>query len=48
MIESAIKQRINRKIKGFKKIYQATKDGGDPENFHKKCDNIPNTLTLFK
>ena len=48
MIESAIKQRINKEIKGFKKIYQATKDGGDPENFHKKCDNIPNTLTLFK
>ena len=48
MIESAIKQRMNKEIKGFKKIYQATKDGGDPENFHKKCDNIPNTLTLFK
>ena len=48
MIESAIKQRMNKQIKGIKKIYQATKDGGDSENFHKKCDNIPNTLTLFK
>ena len=48
MIESAIKQRMNKEIKGIKKIYQATKDGGDSENFHEKCDNIPNTLTLFK
>ena len=48
MIESAINQRMNKEIKGIKKIYQATKDGGDSENFHKKCDNIPNTLTLFK
>ena len=48
MIESAIKQRMNKQIKGIKKIYQATIDGGDPEIFHKKCDNIPNTLTLFK
>ena len=48
IIESAIKQRMNKQIKGIKKIYQATIDGGDSENFHKKCDNIPNTLTLFK
>ena len=48
MIESAIKQRMNKEIREIKKIYQATKDGGDSNIFHKKCDNIPNTLTLFK
>ena len=30
------------------KLYQATIDGADPINFHKKCDNIPNTLVLIK
>ena len=48
MINIAIKERMNKDIKNIKKIYQATKDGGDPETFHKKCDNIPNTLVLYK
>ena len=48
MIKSAIEQRMNKEIKTINKIYQATKDGGEPEIYHKKCDNIPNTLTLFK
>ena len=39
---------MNTDIKNIKKIYQATKDGGDAETFHKKCDNIPNTLVLYK
>ena len=30
------------------KLYQATIDGGNINNFHKKCDNIPNTLVLIK
>jgi len=48
MIYSAIKQRMNKEIKEVKKIYQATKDGGDPETFHKLCDGISNTLVLYK
>ena len=47
MIFSAIKSRINKKLKHIKKIYQATKDGGDPSIFHIKCDGINNTLVLF-
>ena len=39
---------MNKKIKKLKKLYQATNDGGDSEIFHKKCDNIPNTLALIK
>ena len=29
-------------------LYRATMDGGDTINFHKKCDNILNTLILVK
>ena len=39
---------MNKRIKELKKLYQATIDGGDPINFHSKCDNIPNTLVLVK
>ena len=39
---------MNKRIKEIKKLYQATKDGGEPINFHLKCGNIPNTLVLIK
>ena len=48
MIKSAIEQTMNKEIKGINKLYQATIEGGDPEIFHKKCDNIINTLILYK
>ena len=48
LIESAIEERINKKIKSLKKIYQATIHGGDISNFHSKCDMIPNTLVIIK
>ena len=48
LINSAIKNRMNKEIKEIKKIYQATVDGGQPINFHSKCDNVPNTLILIK
>ena len=48
MIKTAIKERMHKEIKELKKLYQATVDGGDASIFHKKCDNIPNTLTLIK
>ena len=48
MIFKEIENKMNKRIKEKKKIYQATIDGGDPINFHKKCDNIPNTLVLIK
>ena len=48
MIHNAIKEKMNKKIKELKKLYQATKDGGDPDNFHKLCDGISNTLVLYK
>ena len=48
LIFSEIENKMNMKIKKLKKLYQATIDGGAPINFHKKCDNIPNTLVLIK
>ena len=47
-IHKAIKERMNKEIKEVKKIYQATKDGGDFNSFHKLCDDISNTLVLYK
>ena len=48
MINTAIKKIMNKEIKSTKKLYQATVDGGEPNIFHKKCDNIQNTLILYK
>ena len=48
MITSEIEKKTNKKIKEIKKLYQATVDGGNSEIFHKKCDNISNTLILIK
>jgi hypothetical protein len=47
-ILSEIEKRMNKSIKGLNKLYQASIDGGEPINFHKKCDNISNTLVLIK
>lgn len=48
IIIEAIKNRLNKSIISFKKIYQASKDGGEPSIFHLKCDKISNTLVLIK
>jgi len=48
MIFSEIQNKMNKPIKEIKKLYQATIDGGEPLNFHKRCNNIPNTLVLIK
>ena len=47
-IKNEIEKKLNKRIKSIKKLYQATIDGGEPKNFHSKCDNIPNTLTIIK
>ena len=39
---------MKKNIKNNQKIYQASKDGDTPEIFHTKCDNINNTLVLYK
>ena len=48
LIHFALKSRFNKEVKEIKKLYQATIDGDGAINFHSKCDNIPNTLTIIK
>ena len=48
MIYHAIKERKNTEIKEIKKLYQATVHGGKTNIFHEKCDNVANTLILYK
>ena len=48
LIYNAIKERKKAEIKEIKKLYQATVDGGKTNIFHEKCDNIKNTLILYK
>ena len=40
IIVEAIKNRLNKSMISFKKIYQASKDGGEPPIFHSKCDKV--------
>ena len=42
-----IKRILNKKNIKFKKIYKGTNDGDSSTAFHKKCDNIKNTLILI-
>ena len=39
---------LNGKIKNFDLLYSTTKDGSNPDDFHDKCDNINNTLTIVQ
>ena len=48
MIRLEIEKRMKKKVKNVKKLYQATKDGDSVDIFHKKCDNIPNTIIFYK
>ena len=47
-IREEIETKLKNKIKKIKKLYQATTDGLSAINFHSKCDNKSNTLTLIK
>ena len=48
IIFKEIEHKMNKKVKKILKLYQATLNGGEPINFHSKCDNIPNTLVLIQ
>lgn len=48
MIKTKIEEKMKMKIKGINKLYQATVDGGETINFHKKWDNIKNTLIFYE
>ena len=48
LIETGIKNSQNKKIKKFKLLFRASRDGYGAQNFHDKCDGKGNTLTLVK
>lgn len=48
LIETGIKNKQKKKIKKFKLLFRASRDGYDAQNFHDKCNGKGNTLTLVK
>ena len=48
MIIESVESRLGKEIEDIKILYKSSIDGGEPINFHEKCDDIPNTLTLIK
>ena len=46
-VQIGIKEKLNKKIKGAKLLYRASRDG-DSTQFHSKCDGIENTVTFVK
>ena len=46
LINEGIKKNFNKKIKNFKVLYQASIDGYDGKDFHRKCDGKDFTITL--
>ena len=48
LLKSAIKERLGKDIKYFKRLYKASIDGEDPSTFHQLCDNIENTISFVK
>ena len=39
---------MNNEVKELKRLYKATIHGDSPYVFHKRIDNIPKTLVLYK
>ena len=48
LLKSAIKERLGKDIKYFKRLYKASIDGEDSSTFHKLCDNFENTISFVK
>ena len=47
-IENEIKKQLNKQIKSYNLIYKASKNGDKASDFHNKCDNINNNLSIVK
>ena len=48
VVQVGISKKLNKKIKSIKLLYKASIDGDAGTQFHKKCNNIPNTVTFVK
>ena len=47
-IKKELNYKLNKEVKGLKKLYQARIDGDAAYIFHSKCDKIPNTLVIIE
>ena len=48
LIEEGVKNKLNKNIKKFRLLFRASRDGFQASNFHSKCDDNSNTLTLVE
>ena len=48
LIETGVKNKLNKKIKKYTLLFRASKDGFKAGNFHSKCDGKNNTVTLVE
>ena len=48
LIYKEISSRLNKQVKNLKILYKASKDGDSPNIFHNKCDDILNTVCIYK
>ena len=48
LIDEGIKKNFNKKIKKYKLLYRASRDGFEAKDFHSKCDNNSFTVTFVK
>ena len=47
-IENEIIKQLNKRIKSYNLVYKASKDGDKASDFHNKCDNVNNNLSIVK
>ena len=47
-IEKEIEKQLKKNVIRYELLYKAKRDGDKSENFHSKCDNKENTLTIIK
>ena len=48
IIEEGIRYKLKKNIKGYKLLFRASDNGYGIKDFHSKCDNKNNTVTLVK
>ena len=47
LINEGLRKKLNKKIKNYELIFQASKDGFKSKDFHNKCDYKSNTVTFI-
>ena len=47
-IETAIRKNLSKKVKNYKLIYRASRNGFSAQDFHEKCDGKENTIVFVQ